>query len=179
MSCIRTPGKKSTPHPDPLDPPRRRANQAKGKGSYQNDRPPILSLISRTSHELRYWVLEHADKPTTRTIVEGNVPPESTILYTDEASNYPGVHAQHASVCHSAKEWARDDDGDGVREVHCNSCEGAGSGLRTFLRIFRGVHKYYLADYVATYETMANAKRITSIVIRRMCYGDRLHTKTS
>jgi len=77
----------------------------KGKGTYANDRPPILSLISRTSHEVRYWVLEHADKPTTRTSIEGNVPPQSTILYTDEASNYPGVHPQHASVCHSAKEW--------------------------------------------------------------------------
>jgi transposase len=97
-----------------------------------------LSLISRSSHELRYWVLEHADKPTTRTIIEGNVLAGSTILYTDEASNYPGVHAQHASVCHSVKEWARDDDGDGVREVHCNSCDGAGTGLRTFLRTFRG-----------------------------------------
>ncbi len=150
----------------------------KGKGTYDNDRPPILSLISRTTHEVRYWVLEHADKPTTRTIVEGNVPPKSTILYTDEASNYPDVHAQHASVCHSVKEWARDD-GDGVREVHCNSCEGAGTGLRTFLRTFRGVHKYYLADYVATYETMANAKSITSTVIRRMCYGDCLHAQTS
>jgi transposase-like protein len=80
------------------------------------------------------------------------VPAGSTILYTDEASNYPGVHAQDASVFHSVKEWTRDDDGDGVREVrevHCNSCEGAGTGLRTFLRTFRGVHKYYLADYVA------------------------------
>ena len=171
-------GEKSRPHRDPTDPPRRRANKRKGKGSYANDRPPILSLISRSSHELRYWVLEHADKPTTRTIIEGNVLAGSTILYTDEASNYPGVHAQHASVCHSVKEWARDDDGDGVREVHCNSCEGAGTGLRTFLRTFRGVHKYYLADYVATYETMANAKRITPTVIRRMCCGDRLHTQT-
>jgi transposase len=178
MSCIRTRGKKSTPHRDPSDPPRRRANKAKGKGTYENDRPPILSLISRTSHEVRYWVLEHADKPTTRTIIEGNVPPQSTILYTDEASNYPGVHPQHASVCHSVKEWARDDDGDGVREVHCNSCEGAGAGLRTFLRPFRGVHKYYLADYVATYETIVNAKRITPTVVRRMCFGDRMHTKT-
>jgi hypothetical protein len=44
------------------------------------------------------------------------------------------------------------------------------------LRTFRGVHKYYLADYVATYETMANAERITPTVIRRMCCGDRLHT---
>jgi transposase len=75
-------------------------------------------------------------KPTTRTIIERNVPPESTILYTDEASNYPNVHPQHASVCHGEKEWARNDNGDGVREVHCNSCEGAGTGLRTFLRTF-------------------------------------------
>jgi transposase len=106
MSCIRTRGKKSTPHRDPADPSRRRANKAKGKGTYENDRPPILSLISRSSHEVRYWVLEHADKPTTRTIIEGNVPPQSTILYTDEASNYGRVHPQHASVCHSSKEWA-------------------------------------------------------------------------
>jgi len=40
------------------------------------------------------------------------------------------------------------------------------------------VHKYYLADYVATYETMANAKRITPTVIRHRCCGDRLHTQT-
>jgi transposase-like protein len=161
------------------DPPRRRANKRKGKGTYENDRPPILSLISRTTHEVRYWVLEHADKPTTRTIVEGNVPRDSTILYTDEASNYPGVHPQHATVCHSIKEWARDDDGDGKREVHCNSCEGAGSGLRNFLRIFRGVHKYYLADYVATYEMIANTKRITPAIVQRMSFGDCLHTKIS
>jgi hypothetical protein len=80
---------------------------------------------------------------------------------------------------HNVKEWARDDDGDGVREVHCNSCEGAGTGLRTFLQTFRGVHKYHLTEYVATYETIANAKRITPTVIRRMCYGDRRHTKDS
>jgi hypothetical protein len=55
----------------------------KGKGTYDNDRPPILSLISRTSHEVRYWVLEHADKPTTRTIIEDNVAPGSTILCID------------------------------------------------------------------------------------------------
>src|SRR5215216_749626 len=75
MSCIRTLGKKSTPHRNVTDPPRQRANKQKGKGTYENDRPPILSLISRTTHEVRYWVLEHADKATTRTIIEGNVPP--------------------------------------------------------------------------------------------------------
>ena len=63
----------------------------------------------------------------------------------------------------------RDDDQDGVREVHCNTCEGVGAALRTSLRAFRGVHKQYLHLYVATYEAMANAKRGTSHLIRRMC----------
>ena len=33
-------GKKSLPHRDPADPPRRRGNQRKGHGTYANDRPP-------------------------------------------------------------------------------------------------------------------------------------------
>jgi hypothetical protein len=69
------------------------------------------------------------------------------------------------------REWARDDDEDGRREVHGNSCEG-GAALRPFWRAFRGVHKPYLHLYVATYEAMVNAKRITSELIRRMCLGD-------
>jgi hypothetical protein len=69
-----------------------------------------------------------------------------------------------------------DDDGDGVREVHCTSYEGAGTSLRTYLRTFRGVHKYELADYVATYETMANAKRITPTVWSGACVSATLCT---
>jgi transposase len=53
--------------------------------------------------------------------------------------------------------------------VHCNSCEGAGAALRTYLRAFRGVHKQYLHFYVATYEAMVNTKRVTPTLIQRMC----------
>jgi hypothetical protein len=69
--------------------------------------------------------------------------------------------------------WARDDDGDGRRGVRCNSCEGAGAVLRTYLRVFRGVHKQYLHLYVATYEAMVSAKRVTPELVRRMCAADR------
>jgi hypothetical protein len=72
-------------------------------------------------------------------------------------------------VCHGIREWARDDDHDGVREVHGNTCEGAGAALRTSLLTFRGVYKQYLHLYGATYEAMVNAKRVTSHLIRRMC----------
>lgn len=93
----------------------------------------------------------------------------STWLYTDEWQSYRGSHPCHATVRHGVHEWARDDDRDGRREVHCNTCEGAGAGLRTYLRAFRGVHKRYLHLYVATYEAMVNTKRVTPKLIRRMC----------
>ena len=72
-------------------------------------------------------------------------------------------------LCHSVYEWARDEDGDGRRAVHSNTCEGAGAALRTSLRVFRGVHKRYLHLSVATYEARVNAKRVTPQLIRRMC----------
>jgi hypothetical protein len=100
------------------------------------------------------------------------VPPGSTLLCTDEWQRYRGSHPGHATVAHGVREWARDDHGDGQREVHGNTCEGAGAALRTYLRAFRGVHKQYLHLYVATYEAMVNAKRVTPGLIQRMCLGD-------
>ena len=122
---------------------------------------------------------EHADKASTRRIIRASIPRRSTLLFTDEATNYLGLHPQHATVCHGQREWARDADGDGLREVHCNSCEGMGTALRTYLRVFRGVHKYYLAEYVATFETLFNAKTISPTVIQAMCFGARLHARDS
>ena len=169
MNCTKTRGKKSTPHRDPADPPRRRANKRKGHGTYANDRPPIISIISRDTGEQRWWVCDHADRQTCHNLMADNVPPGRTRLYTDEWQSYRGSHPGHATVSHGVREWARDDNADGQREVHCNTCEGAGAGLRTHLRAFRGVHKQYLHLYVATYEAMVNTKRVTSHLIRRMC----------
>jgi transposase len=171
MNCIRTLGKKSTPHRDPADPPRRRGNKRKGHGTYANNRPPIISVISRETGEQRFWVCDHADRRTCAALIADNVPAGSTQLYTDEWQSYRGSHSAHAAVRHRVREWARDDDGDGRREVHCNTCEGAGAALRTYLRGFRGVHKRYLHLYVATYEAMINAKRVTPALICRMCFG--------
>jgi hypothetical protein len=48
--------------------------------------------------------------------------------------------------------------------------------LRTFLQIFPGVHKAHLACYVAMFEALANAKRITPALVRRRCYGNLMCT---
>jgi hypothetical protein len=137
-------------------------------------------VVARKTGEVRYFVREHSDATTCLEVVGSTVPAGAAILYTDEWKGYARVEAErgngHGSVKHGRddegqREWARDDDGDGLREVHCNTCEGAGTGLRTYLRGFRGVHKYYLAEYVATYETMTNAKSITPEILQRMCFG--------
>jgi hypothetical protein len=78
------------------------------------------------------------------------------------------MHRPRSAVCHAEGEWARDDDDDGVREVHCNTLEGLWTGLRNFLRPFRGVHKKYLYQYVAMFEWIYNVKRVTSQFIRAL-----------
>ena len=109
-------------------------------------------------------------------MIESTVP-VGAALYTDGLSGYVAVGKErcsvHGRVFHSKYEWARDNDGDGVREVHCNGCEGMGAGLRTFLRGFRGVSKHYLDDYVAVYEAASNSKRITPSLVQSLCLGFR------
>jgi len=134
-------GKNNPPHCDPTDPPRRRANKRKGHGTYANDRPPIISIISRDTGEQRWWVCAHANQHTCRHLTADTVPTGGTLRYTDEWQSDRGRHPCHAMVVHGVREWARDDAGDGQREVHCPNYEGAGAALRTYVRAFRGVHK--------------------------------------
>jgi transposase len=174
------PGKNSTPHRDPTDPPRRRANKRKGHGTYAHDRPPIISVVSRETGEHRFWGCDQANTRTCHDLIAENVPAGSTRLYTDEWQSYGGSHPSHITVRHGAHEWARDDDGDGRCEVHGHTCEGPGAALWTYLRAFRGVHTQYLHLYVATYEAMRNAKRVTAALIQRMCVRDsRAHTSST
>lgn len=109
--------------------------------------------------------VENSDGATLLAHVEATTRADAS-LNTDEWGGYNGVAAtgrEHRTVCHSpsAPEWARDDDGDGIREVHCNTAEGIWTGLRNFLRMFRGVSKWYLWGYVATFAAVHNAVWIT------------------
>jgi transposase len=155
-------------HDDPLDPPRRRANKRRGHGTFASDRPPIAGVVGRASGQVRLRVVGNADRATLEEGVEGATL-EGTTVYTDEWCGYGRLGAMgrgHATVCHAAGEWARDDDGDGVREVHDNTLEGLWTGLRNFLRTFRGVSKWYLAQYVAIFQWSYNLKCVTDGFLR-------------
>jgi transposase len=70
------------------------------------------------------------------------------------------IENPHVTVNHGIHEWACDEDGDGIREVHINTTEGMWTGVRNFLRPFRGVHKDHLPGYVAMAEHRINHKCI-------------------
>ncbi len=160
-------GKKSDPHINPSDPPRRRANKRKGRGTYANDRPPIIGTVGRQSGQVRLRVAHHTDKQTLSAHVHQFTDVCATV-YTDEWQGYLGLNRCHATVCHGRGQWAIDADADGIREVHTNTIEGIWTTVRNFLRPFRGVHKKFLAGYLAMCEFRINRKRITGEFISQL-----------
>ncbi len=127
-------------------------------------------MVGREGGQVRLTVVEHSDGATLKRVVRKASWPMATVN-TDEWQGYNGLPAigrSHSTVCHAAREWARDDDGDGVREVHCNTLEGLWTGLRNFLRPFRGVSKKYLHQYVAMFEWGYNVKRATPAFLRAL-----------
>jgi transposase len=136
----------------------------------ENDRPPVVGIVGRDSEKVRLEVVDNSDQKTLDQLVVNMTKP-GTMVYTDEWSGYnhlPELGRGHATVCHTPgrREWARDDDGDGVREVHNNTTEGLWTGLRNFLRIFRGVNKLFLSQYVSIFEWSHNMKTATHKVLR-------------
>jgi transposase len=122
----------------------------------------VVGVVSRESGAVALEVVEPTDQETLTAFVTEHTDAGATV-YTDEWSGYarlPEVGRGHATVNHTPgqREWARDDDGDGVREVHDNTLEGLWAALRTFLRPFRGVSKHYLHQYVAVFQWAYNLK---------------------
>jgi len=170
MNCSRMRGKKGMEHFDADDPPRCRANKQRGRGTFANDRPPVLGVIGRETGAIRLRVVQDTKSLTLCSFVEQFTQPE-TLVYTDEYQSYDALKRIRETVCHRANEWARDDDGDGWFETHTNANEGLWTGLRNFLRPFRGVSKHFLHGYVAIHEFSVNLKAISpafiSALVRR------------
>lgn len=128
-------------------------------------------MIGRETRQVRIRVMKNTQGKTLCPFVERFTQTEAT-LYTDEYNSYNRLKRIRHTVCHGNNEWARDDDGDGIREVHVNSNEGGWTGLRNFLRLYRGVHKAYLSGYVAIHEMAVNHKQVSPTIISALV---RLH----
>ena len=166
-------GEKGVLHADEQDPPRVRANKVQGHGTWEKDRPPVLGIVGRESGQIRLSVLHNtAWQDLNPLLMQATMP--GTTVNTDDWAGYLPLSVNeriHVTVCHSKKHpvWARDLDGDGIREVHNNTMEGTWTGLRNFLRPFRGVNKVYLQQYVVMHEWAHNLKRVTLEFLRILC----------
>ena len=117
-------------------------------------------MIQRNG-EVRIEMLENVQQVTIRPLIEQTIVPGAQV-YTDEYVIYSPVPAwgyQHKTVCHSAGEYARDEDGDGFHEVHVNTMEGFWSLLRSWLRPHRGISQEKLPIYLSFFEFVHNVRR--------------------
>ena len=106
-------------------------------------------------------LLENVQQVTIKPLIQATIV-SGALVYTDEYDIYSRLEEwgyDHESVCHSAGEYARDDDGDGFCEVHVNTMEGFWSLLRSWLRPHRGLSQAYLPLYLGFFEFLHNAKR--------------------
>lgn len=106
-------------------------------------------------------MLENVQQSTIKPIITATVLPGS-LIYTDEYDIYARLEQwgyEHQTVCHSAGEYARDEDGDGFHEIHVNTIEGVWSLLRSWLRPHRGISQDKLPQYLGFFEFVHNAKK--------------------
>nr|VFJ74612.1 MAG: hypothetical protein BECKFM1743C_GA0114222_108002 [Candidatus Kentron sp. FM]VFK23389.1 MAG: hypothetical protein BECKFM1743B_GA0114221_109222 [Candidatus Kentron sp. FM] len=81
-------------------------------------------------------------------------------LNTISQAMMPGrISNEKPSNCHSHGEYARDEDGDGLCEVHVNTMEGFWSLLRSWLRPHRGISQELLPDYLGFFEFVPNVRQ--------------------
>jgi transposase len=130
----------------------------------------VVGVVGRDSAEVRLDVARNnsASELLPRVLAATQ---DGTAVNSDDWPAYARLNnlgRSQAGVCHSRREWARDDDGDGIREVHNNTIEGTWTGLRIFLSRFRGVSKHYLNQYAAIYAWCCNAKTSLESLLRAL-----------
>ncbi len=106
-------------------------------------------------------MLADVRRATIRPIIKAAVA-RGALVHTDEYGVYARLESWgygHKTVCHARGEYARDDDGDGFREVHANTAEGFWSLLRSWLRPHRGVSQERLPAYLSFFQLVHNARR--------------------
>lgn len=106
-------------------------------------------------------LLENVKQTTIKPIIGGTVS-QGSLICTDEYDIYARLEEwgyTHRTVCHSAGEYARDEDGDGFCEIHVNTIEGVWSLLRSWLRPHRGISQEKLPLYLGFFEFVHNARK--------------------
>jgi transposase-like protein len=139
---------------------RRRLKGKGGRGILEKERPPVFGMIQRGG-QVVINLLANVQQKTIEPVIKATIVP-GTRVYTDEYSIYARLQRwgyAHKSVNHGQGEFARDDDGDSVCEVHVNTMERFWSLLRSWLRPHRGISQEKLPLYPGFFEFVHNVRK--------------------
>jgi hypothetical protein len=101
---------------------RRRLKGKAGRGTLEKERPPVFGMIQRGG-QVVIKLMANVKQKTIEPFIKDTIVP-GTLVYTDEYSIYARLQCWgygHKRVNHGRGEFARDDDGDGLCEVHVNT----------------------------------------------------------
>lgn len=140
-----------------------RRNRLKGKcsrGTFDKERPPVFGMRQRGG-QIVLNMIGNVKQKTIEPFMKATIAP-GTRVYTDEYSIYARLCAwgyDHKHVNHGRGEYARDEDGDGLCEVHSNTMEGFWSLLRSWLRPHRGISQEKRPLYLGFFAFVHNARK--------------------
>jgi transposase-like protein len=133
--------------------PRCRGLKRRGRGTWDEDKPPIFILVERGGGE-DYVPSSDVSGDTADKIIGRRASKGSTV-YTDCFASYSGLSEagyRHETVNHSTGEYAKG-------EAHVNGCENRGSLVRPWLACHRGVCKDNLRVYMMAFKICRNSRR--------------------
>ncbi len=126
-----------------------------GRGNYKKHKAMVMAAVARGG-EIRLARGKSNTGDVIRGFVNTHVHPEANNVYTDELPAYKGVNfgqAQHQTVEHGAKEYARGD-------VHTNTVEGAfGLLKRSIVGSFHQISHKHLDRYLDEFEFKYNNRK--------------------
>jgi transposase-like protein len=139
---------------------RRRRKGKSGRGTLEKEKPPVFGMIQRGGQVVSH-LLANVQQQTIEPCIKDTIA-SGTLVYTDEYSIDARLETwgyDHKSVNHGRGEYARDEDGDGLCEVHVNTMEGFWSLLRSWLRPHRGISQEKLPIYLGFFEFVHNVRK--------------------
>ena len=139
---------------------RRRLKGKSGRGTMKKERPPVFGIRQRGGQVVIH-LLANVQQKTLEPLSKDPIDP-GTLVYTAEYSMYARLCTwgyDQKSVNHGRGVFARDEDGDGLCEVHVHTMEGFWSRLRSWLRPHRGIAQEKLPLYLGFFELVHNVRK--------------------
>ena len=137
--------------------PRRRGLKRRGRGAWNQDKPPIFVLVERGGLE-DYVPSSDVEAEIALKIIGRRVS-EGSAIYTDCFKVYLSLSEagyRQEAVNHSKGEWDRG-------EAHVNGCENRASLLRPWLVVHRGICKDNLSLYLSVFKACGKFRGMSPV----------------